>query len=214
MFLCGTGDRRVTQAIEVLLYDEETLVCQAACIGMGFLLMQNNNCLENYTRIVERINQKIYRKHEGVDTKMGAVIARSLMVAGGTNIIFTPFNMCGKPSMQHATGFIYFFEFWFWYPFINFIGISFLPTTKFVVNRELKQVIRTYQVDGYAGEFSITPVPLKEIKKRRRFGGNVFRKMIPKPTDKIVKHQLFSGSRMWLKVCERVNGFGIEFVDE
>ncbi|KAG0435385.1 26S proteasome regulatory subunit RPN2 [Dictyocoela muelleri] len=215
IFLCGTGDHRVAQALEVLLYDEESLVCQAACIGLGFLLVQNNHFLPNYTRIVEKINQKISKKHETMDTKMGAIIARSLMVSGGTNIIFSPFNMSGKVSKQQISGFVYFFEFWFWYPFINFIGISYLPTTKFVFNNELQQIVKTYQIDGYYGEFNLTPVSFKETKKRRRSSGNVFRKVASKPnTDKIVKHNLFSGSRMWFKACERVGGFTFEFLDK
>lgn len=167
LFLAGTGDLTCCNILEALMYDNNGLVRQSACIGVGFLIMQcNPSLVSNYKRIVDRLNKLVVDKKEDGAVELGAVFGRGLSEAGGRNIVFSVKNMSGVISADRVAGAILFLHYWYWYPLMNMISLCSLPTAVFCFNEDLEEEnIEIKTSDRYDSLL----IRLPDVKKTRRF---------------------------------------------
>jgi 26S proteasome regulatory subunit N2 len=70
--------------------------------------------------------------------KMGAIISVGLLDIGGRNMTVSLTTKSGMPKIEAITGMLVFSQFWNWFPYINFIGLSLTPSTFIGVTADLK----------------------------------------------------------------------------
>jgi 26S proteasome regulatory subunit N2 len=167
LLLAGTGDGVCCNILEALMYDSNGLVRQAACMGVGFLVMQcNPSLVPNYKRIMNKLNKMIVDKNEESSVELGAVFGRGLSEAGGRNVVFGVRNLSGKISGRMVTGAIMFLHYWYWYPFLNMVSLCALPTAIFCFNENLEEEEISIETPD---EYHSLLVRLPDMKKTRRF---------------------------------------------
>lgn len=166
-FYSGTGNEKVCDILEGLMYDTNPLVKQSAFIGIGFVIMQcNYNIVKNYKRIINKINKVIVDRSEEVSVKYGAMVGRGISESGGRNIIFSITNLCNKISKERVVGCIMFLNHWYWYPFLNFISLNMKETAFFVFNENLELENTRMK---YEGNYDNILIKVPDIKRSRRF---------------------------------------------
>lgn len=70
--------------------------------------------------------------------KFGAIIATGIIDAGGRNQTLSLHSRTGHKNVSAIVGLTVFTQFWYWYPLLHFISLSFTPTAFIGVNLELK----------------------------------------------------------------------------
>ncbi|KAI5165677.1 26S proteasome regulatory subunit N2 [Nematocida sp. AWRm78] len=167
MFLAGTGDKKVLDVLEVLMYDSTTYVRQNASIGAGLVLMQVNARDDPfYKRIVKHMHSMTKRKSESGAARFGALLGRSLLDACGKNGFMSIFGMSGDLSIKSVCGAILFSQYWHWYPLVPFISLCMRPTLLLAVDTDLNLVSDfSVEIEGSQKEHLITNVSVAESKK-------------------------------------------------
>lgn len=71
-------------------------------------------------------------------SKMGAILACGILDAGGRNVGIRLQSRTGHDRVMAVVGMAVFSQFWYWYPLIYFISLSFVPTAFIGLNSELR----------------------------------------------------------------------------
>ncbi|KAJ0941660.1 putative armadillo-like helical, 26S proteasome regulatory subunit RPN2 [Helianthus annuus] len=71
-------------------------------------------------------------------SKMGAILASGILDAGGRNVTIKLLSKTKHDKMTAVIGLAVFSQFWYWYPLIYFISLSFSPTALIGLNYDLK----------------------------------------------------------------------------
>ena len=83
--------------------------------------------------------EKIVRdKHEDTMSKMGAIMAAGLLDAGGRNVTIGLRSKSAHDRMTATVGMAVFTQFWYWYPLVYFISLTFVPTALIGLQEDLK----------------------------------------------------------------------------
>lgn len=83
--------------------------------------------------------EKIVRdKHEDTMSKMGAIMAAGLIDAGGRNVTIGLRSKSAHDRMTATVGMAVFTQFWYWYPLVYFISLTFVPTALIGLQEDLK----------------------------------------------------------------------------
>lgn len=69
---------------------------------------------------------------------MGAILAQGILDAGGRNVSIMLQSRSGHDRMTAVVGMAVFSQFWYWYPLLYFISLSFAPTAFIGLNDELR----------------------------------------------------------------------------
>lgn len=80
----------------------------------------------------------ILDKHEDTMSKMGAILASGILDAGGRNVTIRLLSKTKHDKITAVVGLAVFSQFWYWYPLIYFISLSFSPTAFIGLNYDLK----------------------------------------------------------------------------
>lgn len=80
----------------------------------------------------------ILDKHEDTMSKMGAILASGILDAGGRNVTIKLLSKTKHDKITAVVGLAVFSQFWYWYPLIYFISLSFSPTAFIGLNYDLK----------------------------------------------------------------------------
>lgn len=171
MFLAGSGDKKVLEVLEVLMYDSVTYVRQHASIGAGFLLMQKNTKDDQfYRRVIEHMHSMTHRKSEGGAARFGALLGRAILDSCGRNGTIGVYGISGDISLKSVCGTLLFSQFWYWFPTVPFITLCMQPTLLLAVDTNL-QLIESFQVEvrGSENDSKITTVIPNEGKKHKKF---------------------------------------------
>ncbi|GLJ52933.1 hypothetical protein SUGI_1127550 [Cryptomeria japonica] len=135
----GTGLSEAISLLEPLTSDVVDFVRQGALIAMAMVLVQTNESREprvgNFRRQLEKI---ILDKHEDTMSKMGAILASGILDAGGRNVTIKVLSRTKHDRMTAVIGMAVFTQFWYWYPLIYFLSLSFAPTSFIGLNYDLK----------------------------------------------------------------------------
>ncbi|XP_665972.1 PSMD1 protein [Cryptosporidium hominis TU502] len=127
---CGMESPKVTAILKSMTTDSSDIVRQAAYIGLGLLLMQQNESSNDKLSCTrQQMIKAATDKHEHIATRFGAILGLGLMDSGGRNVKASLFSRNGESLRpQSAAGFSLFFQFWFWFPLVHCISLSYIPT--------------------------------------------------------------------------------------
>lgn len=137
----GTANKRAIDMIMPMCKDITDFVRQGAFIALAMILMQHNdqsagdNLVSNLRKQLEQV---IATRHEDQLAKFGAIMAQGILDAGGRNVRLALNTPSGHVSLPSVTGLALFCQFWYWYPFAHFLGLSFSPTALVAVTPSLK----------------------------------------------------------------------------
>lgn len=135
----GTALSEAISLLEPLISDVVDFVRQGALIAMAMVLMQTNEGCEprvgSFRRQLEKI---ILDKHEDTMSKMGAILASGILDAGGRNVTIKLLSRTKHDRITAVVGMAVFSQFWYWYPLIYFLSLSFAPTAFIGLNYDLK----------------------------------------------------------------------------
>ena len=59
---------------------------------------------------------------------MGAIISVGILDIGGRNMTVSLTTKSGMPKIEAVTGMLLFAQFWNWFPYLNFIGLTLTPS--------------------------------------------------------------------------------------
>uniref|UniRef100_A0A0D6QRD2 26S proteasome non-ATPase regulatory subunit 1 homolog n=1 Tax=Araucaria cunninghamii TaxID=56994 RepID=A0A0D6QRD2_ARACU len=135
----GTAMSEAISLLEPLTSDVVDFVRQGALIAMAMVLVQTNEAREprvgSFRRQLEKI---ILDKHEDTMSKMGAILASGILDAGGRNVTIKLLSRTKHDRITAVVGMAVFSQFWYWYPLIYFLSLSFAPTAFVGLNYDLK----------------------------------------------------------------------------
>ena len=135
----GSGSSEAISLLEPLTADAVDFVRQGALIAMAMVLLQTTEAREPRVAIFRRQLEKIINdKHEETMSKMGAILAQGILDAGGRNVAIMLQSRTGHDRVTAVVGMAVFSQFWYWYPLIYFISLSFAPTAFIGLNEELR----------------------------------------------------------------------------
>eukprot|EP01018_Ginkgo_biloba_P031110 Gb_01242 [translate_table: standard] len=135
----GTGLSEAISLLEPLTSDVVDFVRQGALIAMAMVLIQTNEARESRVGSFRRQLEKIILdKHEDTMSKMGAILASGILDGGGRNVTIKLLSRTKHDRMTAVVGMAVFSQFWYWYPLIYFLSLSFAPTAFIGLNYDLK----------------------------------------------------------------------------
>jgi 26S proteasome regulatory subunit N2 len=110
--------------------------------------------VENIRKLFE---EKIADKHEETMAKFGAIIATGIIDAGGRNVTISLHSRSGHKNMPAIIGLAVFTQFWYWFPLVHFISLSFTPTAIIGLNKELQMPVFSFKSNAKASLFAYPP---------------------------------------------------------
>ncbi|XP_042487492.1 26S proteasome non-ATPase regulatory subunit 1 homolog A-like, partial [Macadamia integrifolia] len=135
----GTGLGEAISLLEPLTSDVVDFVRQGALIAMAMVMVQTNEASDprvgTFRRQLEKI---ILDKHEDTMSKMGAILASGILDAGGRNVTIRLLSKTKHDKVTAVVGLAVFSQFWYWYPLIYFLSLSFSSTAFIGLNQDLK----------------------------------------------------------------------------
>ncbi|KAF5464987.1 hypothetical protein F2P56_015022 [Juglans regia] len=135
----GTGLSEAISLLEPLMSDVVDFVRQGALIAMAMVMVQISEASDSRVRTFRRQLEKIILdKHEDTMSKMGAILASGILDAGGRNVTIRLLSKTKHDKVTAVVGLAVFSQFWYWYPLIYFISLSFSPTAFIGLNYDLK----------------------------------------------------------------------------
>ncbi|OIW10102.1 hypothetical protein TanjilG_21939 [Lupinus angustifolius] len=135
----GTGLSEAISLLEPLTSDVVDFVRQGALMAMAMVLVQTSEASDSRVGTFRRQLEKIILdKHEDTMSKMGAILASGILDAGGRNVTIRLLSKTKHDKITAVVGLAVFSQFWYWYPLIYFISLSFSPTAFIGLNYDLK----------------------------------------------------------------------------
>ncbi|KAL0904752.1 hypothetical protein M5K25_026900 [Dendrobium thyrsiflorum] len=135
----GTGLSEAISLLEPLTSDVVDFVRQGALIAMAMVMIQTNESCDHRVGTFRRQLEKIaLDKHEDTMSKMGAIIASGILDAGGRNVTIRLLSKTKHDKITAVVGLAVFSQFWYWYPLLYFISLSFSPAAFIGLNYDLK----------------------------------------------------------------------------
>ncbi|KAF8388402.1 hypothetical protein HHK36_027070 [Tetracentron sinense] len=135
----GTGLSEAISLLEPLTSDVVDFVRQGALIAMAMVMVQTSEASDSRVGTFRRQLEKIILdKHEDTMSKMGAILASGILDAGGRNVTIKLLSKTKHDKVTAVVGLAIFSQFWYWYPLIYFISLSFSPTAFIGLNYDLK----------------------------------------------------------------------------
>lgn len=135
----GTGLPEAINMLEPLTSDPVDFVRQGALLAISMILIQHNEHMSPKVAKFRKLFEKVISdKHEDALCKFGAILAQSIIDAGGRNVTISLKSRSGNPRMSAIVGLLVFTQFWYWYPLVNMISLAFTPTALIGLNKDLK----------------------------------------------------------------------------
>ncbi|KAK6914274.1 26S proteasome regulatory subunit RPN2, C-terminal [Dillenia turbinata] len=135
----GTGLSEAISLLEPLTSDVVDFVRQGALIAMAMVMVQTSEASDSRVGTFRRQLEKIILdKHEDTMSKMGAILASGILDAGGRNVTIRLLSKTKHDKVTAVVGLAVFSQFWYWYPLIYFVSLSFSPTAFIGLNSDLK----------------------------------------------------------------------------
>jgi 26S proteasome regulatory subunit N2 len=77
-------------------------------------------------------------KHEETLTRQGAIWSQGILNAAGRNATISLSTKDGNLRQNSVVGLVMFLQYWYWYPLLNFLPLSFVPTNLIALDQNLK----------------------------------------------------------------------------
>jgi 26S proteasome regulatory subunit N2 len=99
--------------------------------------------------------------------KMGAILATGIINAGGRNVVISLKSRIGAPKMSAIAGVALFLQYWYWYPFLHFLSLSFQTTALIGLTKDLK-IPTSFMTQCNAKASLFAPPKHLEVKKEEK----------------------------------------------
>lgn len=124
--------------LETLLSDSTNFVRQAAFVAMSMVLIQSNKqSCPRVEKFREKIDKVMTEKNQDILTKMGAIVSLGILDAGGRNVTISLDSSSGNNRAPATVGIILGLQFWYWFPLLHMISLSFKPTCLVGIDKNL-----------------------------------------------------------------------------
>ena len=134
----GTGSKEGIELLEPLMKDRVDFVRQGAFIAMAMLMIQQNKTQQPKVEAIRQMYSDALSAKGDTMTKFGAILASGIIDAGGRNCTIALLSQSGHKRMAAIAGMALFTHFWYWYPLVHFLSLSFMPTAVIGLNKDLK----------------------------------------------------------------------------
>ena len=157
--------------LNTLLEDKVDFVKQGALIASSILLMQHNPEFSPKSKALRaKLSETISDvKHSPTMARMGAIMGTGIIDAGGRNVTIELLARNGFTKAPAVVGMVLWTQYWYWYPMMHMLSLSFTPTCLIGVNDELDLpknfVVECPNVD--LKQFNY-PKPLEEKKEKKQ----------------------------------------------
>lgn len=165
------GSKNNKESIDLIwpnLTDSVDFVRQGSYVALALLLQVSTNNSEpklaDFRKSIEEVLSKI---HGDQMTKLGAILAIGLLDVGGRNMSVSLTTRSGLPKIEAIAGMIVFSQYWNWFPYINFVGLTLSPSMFIGVTSQLK-IPKSFQIQSNCKPslFDYPPnIPKQEKKK-------------------------------------------------
>ena len=114
-------------------------VKQGALVGSAMLLMQQNPETNPRAKALRgKLSETMAdAKHSPTMARMGAIMGTGIVDAGGRNVRVELMSRTGFTKPPAVVGMVLFAQYWYWYPMMHMLSLSFAPTALIGVNHEL-----------------------------------------------------------------------------
>uniref|UniRef100_A0A7S1DMZ6 26S proteasome regulatory subunit RPN2 C-terminal domain-containing protein n=2 Tax=Hemiselmis andersenii TaxID=464988 RepID=A0A7S1DMZ6_HEMAN len=135
----GTSLQEAVDLLEPMTKDAVDFVRQGAMLALSMVLIQDTEVRNPKVKEVRGLFESVIRdKHEDVMAKFGAIIAASILDAGGRNVTISLTTKAGHKRMSAIVGMAIFCQYWYWFPLAHFLSLTFTPTCLIGLNKDLK----------------------------------------------------------------------------
>jgi len=121
------------------------------------LLQHNDQMSPKSSRIRKNFDKIIGEKHEGPLTKFGAILAQGIVNAGGKNVTISLKSRSGNNRTSSIVGLMLFLQYWYWYPLVNMLSLSFTPATVIGLNKDLNMPKLEFLSNTRPSSFAYVP---------------------------------------------------------
>ena len=154
----GTGLEEAITLLEPMTKDATDFVRQGAMLALSLVLVQETEVRQPKVKDVRGIFESVIKdKHEDVMAKFGAIIANSILDAGGRNVTISLSTKSGNKKMSAVVGMAVFMQYWYWFPLAHFISLTFTPTCLIGLNKELKMPVVDFVSNTKPSMFAYPP---------------------------------------------------------
>jgi len=136
--MAGTGDSESVALLEPMLDDMTDYVRQGALIGTAMIYMQQSDSARKIRSFRERLTNIVRDKHQSTLTKMGAILSKGIIDAGGRNCSLVMGGRFGFTKMSNAIGMVLWLQHWHWFPMMHMFSLALTPTFTIGLNKDLK----------------------------------------------------------------------------
>jgi len=165
MSCAGTGLKVAIDMLLPMTKDAVDYVRQGAFIALAMVLVQCSEEQEKTTTELRNTLEKVIGdKHEDTMTKFGCLIAEGIINAGGRNVTIALHAPSGHKRMASIVGMAVFTQYWYWYPLMPFLSLTFSPTAVIGLNKNLKMPVSSFKSNARPELFAYPP--MKEEKKK------------------------------------------------
>lgn len=135
----GTGLEEAVDLLEPMMKDSTDFVRQGAYIALSMIIVQQSEAMNPKVVTIRKQLQKVIGdRHEDAMAKFGAAIALGIVDAGGRNCTIGLQTQTGNLNMSAIVGMAVFTQYWYWFPFTNFLSMSFTPTSIIGLDQDLE----------------------------------------------------------------------------
>jgi len=165
-FSCaGTGLKAAVELLQPMTKDAVDFVRQGAFIALAMVLIQVSDTQDPaVTELRTTLEKVISDKHEDTMTKFGCFIAEGIINAGGRNVTIALHAPSGHKRMASIVGMAIFSQYWYWYPLIPMLSLTFAPTMVVGLNKDLNMPVTSFKSNAKPELFAYPP--MKEEKKK------------------------------------------------
>ena len=138
--MAGTGDSESVALLEPMIDDMTDYVRQGALVGTAMIYMQQSDtCNGRKIRMFrEKLSTLVSDKHQSTLTKMGAIMAKGVIDAGGRNCTIALGSRSGFTKMSTAVGLALWLQHWHWYPMMHMFSLALTPSCTIGLNKDFK----------------------------------------------------------------------------
>ena len=165
----GTARADAVSLLEPMIDDSVDYVRQGALLAMALVLMQAAEARTPKVKAFrEKLTSIIEDKHKPPMTKLGAILAAGIVDAGGRNVTVSMQSHSGIMRAPAVVGLVVWAQYWYWFPFLHFLSLSFQRTAVIGLNKELKMPKSFGMVcNAKASQFK-PPDPLKQKTEEKK----------------------------------------------
>lgn len=157
----GTAMKEATNILIPMLGDTTDFVRNGAIIALSLVMMQATKGIDSKLDEIKKYFDDVYKdKHEDILCKFAAIIGKGILDVGGRNCTINLISRFGSPKMASVIGLAVFCQFWYWFPYINFLSLALTPTALFGLNGDLKMPASYYVLSNAKPSKYAYPPPI------------------------------------------------------